>query len=88
LPLAWLGWHLARQKRRTFLPSLLGSVAVVAIFTFSAFQDSVAFEYIYPTPLSKVLTFTALIMGGLWAFALHLLAIPAWLRHAENGIRG
>lgn len=80
LPNAILGWLLAQGKQWSYMPSLLFSILLFGVFVRSAMAPVVMFEYNYPTLLSKLNTFTALILGSTGQLLYHMLAIPAWLR--------
>lgn len=81
LPKAWLGMRVCRGSRWAFWPSAISSGLCTVMFLGSAFFESVAFEYNYPTPLSKIAVFALLIgasgLGTLnYAFA--------WLAHRRH----
>ncbi len=80
LPIAWLGWRLAKTKPFSYWPSLVASILQVIVYVYSTVGDSLAFEYVHLSRLSKLNTFSILITCGLLQLAFHLLAFPAWLR--------
>jgi serine/threonine protein kinase len=85
LPKAWLGYRLAKGSKWAFWPSAISSFLLLTVFIGGALGPVAFFEYNYPTPLSKLNTFTALIMGSLWESGRHVLAVPAWLRRRRGG---
>lgn len=79
-PKALLGWGVLRAPRVFYPISLVTSLVLLVVLIHSAFSESVAFEWNYPTRFSKVSNFAFLIMGSMIEAALHLVAWPAWRR--------
>lgn len=84
LPKAWLGWQLAKAKRWAYWPSAITSLLLLVVFTYSSMQPSYAFEYFYPTQISKIGTFSILILCSSLEVIFHLIAFPAWLRQIRE----
>lgn len=80
LPKIGLALALMRERRWAYWPSAISSLILLAIFVYSLGSDGVAFSYNYPTLVSKLNTFAALIMGSLCEVLLHAVALPAWRR--------
>ncbi|WP_417740314.1 serine/threonine protein kinase [Rosistilla oblonga] len=83
LPNAWFGWRVFRGSRWAFTPSMFTSVASLAILCYSACNSSVAFDYNYPTSLSKVAIFSILIIVSLIDSLNYVVALPAHFRSAK-----
>ncbi|MCA9260480.1 MAG: serine/threonine protein kinase, partial [Planctomycetales bacterium] len=87
-PLAWFGWRLAKSRRYAFLPVLFGSVLFTVLLFHASFTKSGLFEYNYPTTLSKITAYVALILGSLLQSLLAFAAVPAWRRLRRRGAGG
>ena len=61
------------------------SAVQFGIAVHAATHDGVIFDYLYPTPFSKIATYTTLLMGTVMQLGIYLLAIPAWLRIRSRG---
>lgn len=84
LPMLVLGWLVWRGFRIAFIPAALVSVLFVGIMAFSITQQSVAFDYLYPTVVAKINTFVALVMASLLQAGMYALALPAWWRSRSD----
>jgi hypothetical protein len=84
LPKMWLARLLVRGRRWAFWLSAISSMLLLGIFVQGAMGQVLAFDYNYPTALSKVSVFSLLIVGCLLETGLHLLALPAWLRRRKR----
>ena len=84
LPQVWLGYRLAKGSRWAFWPSAITSVLSLCVFAASAFSQQALFDYMYPSSVSKVATFSLLISAGSIVLGCYVLAIPAYLRSRRH----
>ena len=80
LPIIGCGWALTGKRKWAFWPSLSLNVLMTWVFIYSAFSADSPFHYIYQTPFSKFIAYSAFIMSSSLVVLLHLIAIPARVR--------
>ncbi len=80
LPQAWLGRRLSKGKHWSYWAPATVSFLILIVVSYSSMNPAYVFEYLYPSPLSKIITYSIIIMGSSLEFTLYLLAFPAWLR--------
>lgn len=88
LPKAGLALALMRERRWAYWPSLISSLILLAIIVHAAGSSGAVFSYNYPTPVAKLNTYAALIMGSLCEVILHAVAMPAWWRNTDSSNKG
>lgn len=79
LPLIGCGAFLVCGKRWPYWPAAIGSAVLLMVVVYSGIQPAVAFEYNFPTTVSKLNTFVGLGLGSFIQTALYGFAFPAWL---------